>query len=74
MWRDDDRQCFRQRTDLHTAYLSKGQAAKGRDEESCLLRCQVIYGMFQMHSDEGEAKDVPLIITVSRLSINDDSP
>ena len=30
--------------------------------------------MFQMHSDEGEAKDVRLVITVSRLSINDDSP
>ena len=52
---------------LRSSYVNKGQAAKLKDEDSGFLRYQVVFGIFEIHGDEGEVKGSPLIRAVLGL-------
>ena len=46
---------------LRTNYINKGHAGKTRGQDN-LLRYQVVFGVYQMHGDEGAAKGFSLIL------------
>ena len=47
---------------LRNNYVNKGQAGKTASGQGGLLRYQVVFGIYQMHGDEGATRGFPLIL------------
>ena len=59
---------------LRTNYINKDQAGKTTSNQDGLLRYQVVFGIYEMHGDEGAARGFPLILanTMARAHGNHD--